>query len=198
MDSRQKEHPSLLLWFVRSVGSPLPPVVKASSSIHQWQTYTGYYIHIERVRLPSFCKSTISDDLLTVCISKCVWFWGLAIRCGLQVLCNAVSKSCTAGLPLREPGAVITVFLCLLKPGQNVAFEFSIYVITASIAHAVLHCCGQQIALNTCKCSLCLRAAEHYLFKMHGRQTAAIFKELLWQKKKKSNLQQISYLVVWE
>lgn len=107
----------------------------------------------------------------------------------------ATEKSCTAGLPLREPGAVITVFLCLLNPGQNVAFELSIYVITASIAQAVLHCCGQQIALNTCKCSLSLRAAEHYLFKMHRKQTAAIFKELLWQKKK--NLISNKYLTLW-
>lgn len=142
------------------------------------------------------CPACANTPFLMTCrlsASLCMVLREAEIRCGLQVhlSCRLTLWLLKKSMPLLENTGSVITFSLPFDLGQNVASQFSFHMITASLTLLW----AQNRFEHVCKCALSLRAAEHYLFKMHRRQTAAILKELFrWNI---SNLQQIFYLVVW-
>lgn len=106
-------------------------------------------------------------------------------------------NSSRAGPPFREHSVRDYCVSLPFDPGQNVASQFSFHVIAASIAHALLHCCGPQIALNMYVNVLSPWGQLSIIcLKCTGGKLQPSSKS--FSGKNISNLQQIFYLVVWE
>lgn len=113
---------------------------------------------------------------------------GSAIKCGLQGVSShfvlyfhfvILEKTSTAGLP-QGPWLFCffsiwlwaELYLSTLKVNVVWSQHQPLWVVVVVLLWGSFE--------HVCKCFSCLRAAEQYLFKMHRKYTAAIFKELFY------------------